>query len=55
VQAVARSTLSRHRGLKLSPDAIDALIEWFVAFTTNRVPRDSVIHDYRREMLTGSD
>ncbi len=53
VQPVLRRHLTRHRGLKLSSDALDALVEWFVAFSTNRVPRDSVIIDYRREMLAG--
>jgi hypothetical protein len=51
VQPVPQSHLSRHRGLKLSSDALDALIEWFVYCTTDRIPDDSVILDYRREML----
>lgn len=51
VQPVHRNHLSRHRGLKLSSDALDALIEWFVAFATERQPTDSIIAEYRREML----
>lgn len=38
----------------LSSDALDALVEWFVAFTTNRQLDDSLILEYRREMLSGS-
>lgn len=55
VQPVAKSQLARHRGLKLSSDALDALVEWFIAFSTNRIPDDSLILDYRREMLTDRD
>ncbi len=54
VQAVTQANLVRHKGLKLSADALDALVEWFVGFSTNRLPDDSVIRDYRREMLTES-
>jgi hypothetical protein len=53
VQPVAQSHLTRHRGLKLTSDALDALVEWFMAFATTRIPDDSVILDYRREMLAG--
>lgn len=52
-QPVLQTHLVDHRGLKLSSDALDALVEWFVAFSTNRLPDDSVILDYRREMLEG--
>jgi len=55
IQPVVQSQLTRHRGLKLSSDALDALVEWFVAFSTNRIPDDSVILDYRREVLASSD
>jgi hypothetical protein len=51
-QPVRESDLRDHRGLKLSSDALDALVEWFVAFTTGRAPEDSVLLEYRREMLT---
>lgn len=51
VQPVHRNHLGSHRGLKLAPDALDALIEWFVAYTTGRQPTDSIIVEYRREML----
>jgi hypothetical protein len=51
VQPVYRSQLARHRGLKLAPEALDALVEWFVAYTTGRAPDDSILLDYRREML----
>lgn len=55
VQPVFRARLRRHRGLKLSEDALEALVEWFVAFTTGRQIDDSLILDYRREMLTQGD
>lgn len=51
-QPVSRDHLTRHRGFKLASDALDALIEWFVAFTTNRQIEDSLILEYRREMLS---
>lgn len=51
VQAVARDKLSRHRGLKLAADALDALLEWFVRYTTGRGPEDSLVLEYRREQL----
>lgn len=51
VQPVMRAQLRRHRGLRLADDALEALIEWFVAFTTGRQIADSLILDYRREML----
>jgi hypothetical protein len=53
-QPVSADHLTRHRGVKLSADALDALVEWFVAFTTNRQMDDSIILDYRREKLSGS-
>jgi hypothetical protein len=52
-QPVRRADLGEHRGLKLSDDALDALLEWFVAYTTNRIPSDSLILEYRREQLAG--
>jgi hypothetical protein len=53
VQPVAQAHLGGHLGLKLSADALDALVEWFVAFSTNRLAEDSMILDYRRERLAG--
>jgi hypothetical protein len=38
----------KHRGLKLVPEALDALIEYS---TTNRLPANSLILEYRREMI----
>jgi len=52
VQPVSRNHLGRHRGLKLSADALDALIEWFIACATGRQPADSILLEYRREMLS---
>jgi hypothetical protein len=52
VQPVFQASLSKHRGLKLSSDALDALVEWLIAYTTNRLLDDSLILDYRREMLS---
>jgi hypothetical protein len=52
-QPALRAHLVEHQGLKLSPDALDALVEWFVAFSTNRRPEDSLILEYRRELLGG--
>ena len=54
VQPVLCADLTEHRGLKLSADALDALVEWFVAYTTNRIPSDSLILDYRREQRAGA-
>ena len=51
VQPLRRAELTEHRGVRLSDDALDALVEWFVAFTTNRLPGDSLILAYRREQL----
>lgn len=52
-QPVFRAQLVEHQGLKLSSDALDALVEWFVAFSTNRMLEDSLILEYRRERLAG--
>ncbi len=54
-QPVSRAQLTGHQGLKLSSDALDALDEWFVAFTTGRRLEDSLILEYRREMLAGQE
>jgi hypothetical protein len=52
-QPVLVNHLSRHRGLKLSEDALAALVEWFMAYTTDRIPEDSLILAYRREVIGG--
>ena len=49
-QPVDIEHLGGHRGLRLAPDALDALVEWYVAYATERAPQDSIILDYRREM-----
>ena len=54
-QPVFRSQLVEHQGLRLSPDALDALVEWFVAFATNRRLGDSLILEYRREQLADGE
>lgn len=53
-QPVRQALLVEPRGLKLSSDAVDALVEWFVAFSTNRQLDDSLILEYRREKLAGN-
>jgi hypothetical protein len=50
-QPVRLADLAEPLGLKLSADALDALVEWFVAFATDRRPDDSLILEYRREQL----
>lgn len=52
-QPVGSGQLADPAGLRLSADALDALVEWFVACTTSRLPADSLIVEYRREMLAG--
>jgi hypothetical protein len=54
-QPLRRADLLEHRGYKLSADALDALVEWFVAFTTNRLLDGSLILEYRRQLLGSSD
>jgi len=51
IQPVAEQHLSRHRGLRLSDDALDVLHEWLLRFLTNRVPADSMIEQYRAEII----
>lgn len=53
-QPVDVKHLRKHRGLSLAADALDALVEWYIAYATERAPRDSLILDYRREMLGSS-
>ena len=52
-QPVCRADLGGHLGLRLAGDALDALVEWFVAFATGRRLDDSLILDYRAEQLAG--
>lgn len=52
-QPVYVNHLRKHRGLRLAADALDALVEWYVAYATERHPEDSLIIEYRREMLSG--
>lgn len=55
VQSVSQKLLRHHRGIKLSSDAMHALIEWFVAYTTGRIDANSLIPGYRTEMLKSLD
>jgi hypothetical protein len=43
--------LAEPLGLKLSADALNALVEWFVAVATDRQPDDSLILEYRSQQL----
>lgn len=51
VQAVHRGHLRRHRGFKLAPDALDALIEWLFMFMTGRIDPSSVLLEFRKQSL----
>jgi hypothetical protein len=50
-QPVPRASLTAHQGFALSSDALDALVEWFVAYSTGRRFGDSLIAQYRAEKL----
>lgn len=50
-QSVFREQLGDHRGLKLTDDAVDALVEWFMAYSTQREIEGSLIRAYRDEKL----
>jgi hypothetical protein len=54
-QPLPRALLSAHAGVALTADALDALVEWFVAYSTGRRFEDSLIADYRRERLAELD
>ncbi|MDW5594641.1 hypothetical protein VSS74_09855 [Conexibacter stalactiti] len=54
-QPLPRAALTGHRGFALTADALDALVEWFVAYSTGRRFEDSLIADYRRERLAELD
>jgi hypothetical protein len=53
IQPVMQRHLVHHRGMMLSSDALDALVEWFIAFTTGRIDKQSILLEYRQEMLAG--
>ncbi|HUN77421.1 MAG TPA: hypothetical protein VMU32_00715 [Solirubrobacteraceae bacterium] len=55
IQPVIENHLSKHRGLRLSQDALEALQEWLMTFLTGRQPADSLIDFYRRTVLTEGD
>lgn len=48
-QPLLRTQLTKHRGLKLSDAALEALAEWYMFFVTERIDEDSLILEYRRE------
>ncbi len=50
IQSVDQDRLSKHRGMKLVDDALDALTEWFTTLLTAQEPEDSLIRQYRTEM-----
>jgi hypothetical protein len=51
VQPVQAAHLSKHRGLRLAPEALDALNEWLLRFLTNTRPADSLIEEYRQMVI----
>lgn len=53
-QPVLRSHLKTHRGLKLTGDALAALHEWLIAFSTGLLDPESLILQYRAEQATSS-
>jgi hypothetical protein len=53
-QPVRRHLLRNHRGLKLTDDALAALREWLVAFSTGKIEQDSLILQYRSEQAADS-
>ncbi len=52
IQPVLEGHLSKHRGLRLADEALDALQEWFMTFLMNMKPADSMIEDYRRMVIS---
>lgn len=48
IQPVAQAHLSKHRGMRLAPEALDALHEWLSSFLTGLAPADSMFDEYRR-------
>lgn len=53
-QPVRRDLLRKHRGLRLTDDALAALHEWLIAFSTGKIEQDSLILQYRAEQTTAS-
>lgn len=53
LQAVSAKHLSKHRGLKLSDEALAILHEWLMRFLTEAQPADSMIEDYRKMVRDG--
>jgi hypothetical protein len=53
VQPVSERHLSKHRGLKLTIEALAVLHEWLTTFLTTSKPADSMIEEYRRMVLDG--
>jgi hypothetical protein len=53
-QPVRRDLLRGHRGLKLTDDALAALHEWLIAFSTGKIEQDSLILQYREEQIAAS-
>lgn len=54
-QPIMRGMLRSHRGMKLSSDALDALREWYVYFTTDQVDPESLIFDYRKSQTAAAE
>jgi hypothetical protein len=53
-QPVRRDLLRGHRGLKLTDDALAALHEWLIGFSTGKIEQDSLILQYREEQIAAS-
>lgn len=53
VQPVCERHLTKHRGLRLTAEALAIFNEWLMTFLTSAKPADSVIEEYRRMVLDG--
>ncbi len=53
-QPVRRDLLRGHRGLKLTADALAALHEWLIGFSTGKIEPESLILQYREEQIAAS-
>jgi hypothetical protein len=51
IQPVAAGHLSRHRGLRLAPEALEVLHEWLLRFLTGTRLASSMIEEYRRMLI----
>lgn len=51
IQPLSAAHLSKHRGMKLSVEALEVLHEWLWSFLTDTTSPDSLIADYRRSMI----